>query len=58
MIKKTGSGFKVVSESGKNLSAPDLTKAESHKRLAVVEHFKSQDARKKSLSTWAKRRSK
>lgn len=40
MIKKTSQGYKVTSESGKNLSAPDLTKAEAHKRLAEVEWFR------------------
>jgi hypothetical protein len=42
MIKKTPSGFKVVSESGdKNLSKPDLTKEEAVKRLRQIEWFKS-----------------
>ena len=40
MIVKTSKGYKVKSESGKNLSAPDLTKSEAHKRLAQVEYFK------------------
>jgi|WetSurMetagenome_2_1015567.scaffolds.fasta_scaffold62516_2 hypothetical protein len=41
MIKKTSQGYKVTSEEGKNLSAPDLSKAGAHKRLAEVEYFKS-----------------
>ena len=40
MIKKTKEGYKVTSEKGKNLSKPDLTKAEAIKRLQVVEFFK------------------
>ena len=40
MIKKTSSGYKVVSESGKNLSKPNLNKAEAIKRLAEIEYFK------------------
>lgn len=41
MIKKTGKGYQVKSEGGKNLSKPNLTKAQAQKRLSVVEHFKS-----------------
>ena len=40
MIKKTKSGYKVTSESGKNLSKKDLTKGEAEKRLKQVEYFK------------------
>lgn len=41
MIKKTGRGFQVKSESGKkNLSKPNLTKAQAVKRLRQVEYFK------------------
>jgi hypothetical protein len=40
MIKGTKSGYQVKSESGKNLSKPNLTKAEADKRLAQVEAFK------------------
>jgi hypothetical protein len=40
MIKKTKSGYQVKSESGKNLSKPNLTKAGAEKRLAEVEKFK------------------
>lgn len=41
MIKKTGSGYKVTSESGKRLSKNDLTRAEAERRLAQVEWFKT-----------------
>jgi len=40
MIKRTSKGYQVKSESGKNLSKPNLTKAEADKRLAEVEMFK------------------
>jgi hypothetical protein len=40
MIKRTSKGHQVKSESGKNLSKPNLTKAEAEKRLAEVEYFK------------------
>jgi len=41
MIKKTKSGYKIVSEkSGKNLGGPYKTKAEAEKRLRQVEFFK------------------
>ena len=40
MIKRTSKGYQVKSESGKNLSKPNLTKAEADKRLAQVEAFK------------------
>ena len=40
MIKKTKSGYKVVSHSGKNLSAADLSLGEAKKRLGQVEFFK------------------
>jgi hypothetical protein len=40
MIKKTSKGYKVTSEKGKNLSAPNLTKAQAEKRLRDVEMFK------------------
>jgi hypothetical protein len=46
MVKKSGKGYKVVSEKGKNLgsktkSGKPLTKAQAHKRLAQVEWFKA-----------------
>lgn len=40
MIKKTTGGYKVVSESGKNLGGPYKTKAAAQKRLSQVEYFK------------------
>jgi hypothetical protein len=41
MIKKTGSGYMVVSEkTGKNLGGPYKSKAEAQKRLRQVEFFK------------------
>jgi len=40
MIRKTSQGYKVVSETGKNLSKPNLTKKEAEKRLKQVEYFK------------------
>jgi hypothetical protein len=40
MIRKTSQGYKVVSEKGKPLSKPNLTKAQAEKRLAQVEMFK------------------
>ena len=40
MKKKTSKGYMVVSESGKPLSKPDLSKGEAEKRLRQVEWFK------------------
>lgn len=40
MIKKTNSGYQVKSESGKNLSKPNLSKAQAQKRLQQIEFFK------------------
>jgi len=40
MIKKTKGGYKVVSESGKNLGGPYPTKEQAKKRLRQVEYFK------------------
>jgi ribosomal protein S4E len=40
MITKTGKGYKVVSEKGKNLSSPDLSKEAAKKRLQQIEYFK------------------
>ena len=40
MIKKTSSGYKVVSKSGKNLSKPNLSKTSAIKRLQQVEYLK------------------
>lgn len=41
MITKTKKGYQVKSESGKNLSKPNLTKEQAQKRLKQVEMFKS-----------------
>lgn len=40
MIKKTSQGYQVKSESGKNLSKPNLTKEQAERRLRQVEYFK------------------
>ena len=40
MIRKVKGGYKVVSESGKNLGGPYKTKAAAQKRLRQVEYFK------------------
>lgn len=40
MITKTKKGYQVKSESGKNLSKPNLTKEQAQKRLKQVEYFK------------------
>ena len=48
MIKRTPKGYQVKSESGKNLSKPNLTKAEADKRLAQVEAFKHMRKKGKS----------
>ena len=40
MIVKTSKGFKVKSESGKNLSKGTLSKGQAEKRLKQVEWFK------------------
>jgi len=41
MIKKTKQGHQIVSESGKPLSKPNLTKQQAEKRLKQVEYFKN-----------------
>lgn len=40
MIKKTRTGYQVVSESGRPLSKPSLSKEDARKRLKQVEFFK------------------
>lgn len=40
MIRKTKSGYKVLSEKGKNLGGPYKSKAAAEKRLRQVEYFK------------------
>ena len=41
MIVKTKQGHQVLSESGKPLSKPNLTRKQAEKRLAQVERFKA-----------------
>ena len=40
MIVKSGKGFKVKSESGKNMSKGGLSKKAAVKRLQQIEYFK------------------
>lgn len=40
MIKKVKGGYKVLSESGKNMGGPYKSKAQAEKRLRQVEFFK------------------
>lgn len=40
MIVKTSKGYQVKSESGRNLSKDNLSRAAAEKRLRQVEHFK------------------
>ena len=47
MIVKSGNGYKVKSESGKNLSKGGMSLAQAKKRLAQVEYFKRQPGYKK-----------
>lgn len=47
MIRKTNSGYVVLSESGKRLSKPNLTLSEAKKRLAQVEFYKHKKGSKK-----------
>jgi len=46
VIRKTGKGYQVKSESGKNLSKPGLSKGQAEKRLAQVEYFKHKKGKK------------
>jgi hypothetical protein len=46
MIKKTKKGYRVKSESGKNLSKPNLTKEEAEKRLKQIHYFKNKGKKK------------
>lgn len=41
MIKKTSQGYKVISESGKNMSKENLSLEAAKKRLAEIEYFKN-----------------
>jgi len=40
MIRKTSSGLVVLSEKGKRMSKPDLTKQEAEHRIRQIEHYK------------------
>lgn len=40
MIRRTKTGYRVVSHSGKNLSRPNLSRKAAVKRLRQVEYFK------------------
>lgn len=40
MIRKVKGGYRVTSESGKNLGGPYKSKAAAQKRLRQVEYFK------------------
>jgi hypothetical protein len=44
MIVKSGKGYQVKSESGKNLSKKGLSKKKAKKRLQQVEYFKHKSA--------------
>lgn len=46
MIRKTSSGFKVISHKGKNLSAPNLTLGEAKLHLHQIEYFKHKTRKK------------
>jgi len=45
LIVPTKGGYKVTSESGKNLSKAGLSKGQAEKRLEQVEYFKSKGKR-------------
>ncbi len=45
MIKKTSSGYKVYSESGKPLSKAYPTRQQAQKRLNQIEYFKNKPGR-------------
>ena len=51
MLKKTSQGYQVVSETGKSLSRPNLTKEQAEKRLAQIEMFKHMKKTKKQGSS-------
>ena len=46
MIVKSGKGYQVKSESGKNLSKGGMSKKAAEKRLKQVEYFKHQGSGK------------
>lgn len=41
MIKKTSKGHQVVSEKGKPLSKPNLTREQAQKRLQQIHYFQN-----------------
>jgi len=45
MIRKTKTGNQVVSEKGKPLSKPNLSRKAAEKRLGQVEYFKHKKAK-------------
>jgi hypothetical protein len=47
MIKKSKGGYKVVSESGKNLGGPYPTKSQAVRRLKQVEYWKHKKGKDK-----------
>jgi len=47
MIRKSGKGYKVVSESGKNLGGPYRTREAAKRRLAQVEYFKHKGGKRR-----------
>lgn len=47
MIVKTAKGWKVVSESGKNLSKDNLSREQAEARLKQVERYKKMKLNKK-----------
>lgn len=47
MIRKSGSGYKVVSHKGRNLGGPYSTKAAAERRLRQVEYFKHKAKRER-----------
>lgn len=51
VIKSTDKGYKVTSESGKNLSKPNLTKEQAEKRLRQIEWFKTHKVSKETSKT-------
>lgn len=56
MLKKTASGWQVVSEQGKPLSKDDLTRVEAEERLKEVEKFKEMNKSVEDLKKWAAKR--
>lgn len=48
-IARTGKGYQVRSESGRNLSKPNLSKGAAQKRLQQVEYFKHHPKSRRGL---------